>query len=86
MMIRPVIDPAIPVEVRDALLAHAEGLRPGSGTLSLVLPGGRRQTARDVVRALQDRAICTISVNGAVISRAMTRKYLGQAVCQTAIP
>lgn len=40
----------------------------------------------DTSTAAQDWAICTISVNGTVLSRATTRKYLGQAVCQTAIP
>jgi hypothetical protein len=60
MMVRPVVDPAIPVEVRDALLAHAEGLRPGSGTPPLVLPGGRRRAASDVVRALGLGAVCAL--------------------------
>lgn len=60
MMVRPVADPAIPVEVCDALLAHAEGLRPGSGTPPLVLPGGRRRAARDVVQALGLGAVCAL--------------------------
>jgi hypothetical protein len=31
-------------------------------------------------------ATCTVTVDGKVISKATTRKYLGQAICQTAIP
>lgn len=59
MNLRPVFDPAIPVEVRDALLAHPEGLRPGSG-VPLVPPGGRRRIARDIVRALALGAVCAL--------------------------
>lgn len=59
MMVRPVFDPAIPVEVRDALLANAEGLRPGSGAPP-VPPGGRRRIARDTVRALALGAVCAL--------------------------
>ena len=60
MMVRPVVDPAIPVKVRDTLLAHAEGLRPGSGTAPLRLPGGGRRAAGDVVRALGLGAVCAL--------------------------
>lgn len=58
-MVRPVFDPAIPVEVRDALLAHPEGLRPGSGAPP-VPPGGRRRIARDIIRALALGAVCAL--------------------------
>ena len=56
MTIRPVFDPAVPVEVRASLLAHGEQLRPGPAAP----PGWGRQAAGDAVQAVGLGALCAL--------------------------
>ena len=61
MVIRPVFDPAIPVEVRGALAGLGDRLPPGSGApLARALPGWGRKASRDVVRAIGLGAVCAL--------------------------
>lgn len=61
MLIRPVFDPAVPVEVRDALAGLGERLPAGPGSpLVRAVPGWRRQVSRDVVRAIALGAVCAL--------------------------
>lgn len=66
VMIRPIFDPAIPVEVRHALLGHREWLRPVSGAPpALRVWSGR--VIKDVVRALGVGAVCA-ALPGVLVS------------------
>lgn len=61
MAIRPVFDPAIPVEVRDALAGLGDQLPPYPGApLARELPGWWRQARRDAVRAIALGAVCAL--------------------------
>jgi len=58
-MIRPIFDPVLPVEVRDALLEHGTWMRPASGPppAPWVWCG---PVAKDAVRALGVGAVCAV--------------------------
>ena len=56
-MIRPIFDPALPVDVRDMLLDHRKWMRPAAGSPPAPRVGWSR-FAKDVVRALGVGAVC----------------------------
>ncbi|MDN3360071.1 hypothetical protein [Actinomadura sp. DC4] len=59
MMIRPVFDPAIPVEVRGPLADLGQRLPSASGAPT-ALPGWGRRAGRDVARAIGLGAVCAL--------------------------
>lgn len=61
MMIQPVFDPAVRVDVRDALVGLEKRLPPASGALlARALPGWGRRAGRDAVRAVGLGAVCAL--------------------------
>jgi hypothetical protein len=61
MVVRPVFDPALPVEVRDALADLGDRLPPGpDAPIARSLPGWSRRARLDVVRAVGLGAVCAL--------------------------